>query len=102
MLRSDLCDYTNAYIVVKGIIAVGANNQSNKAPAFKNNVSFRSCTSKINNTFINNAEDLDIVMPIYNLLECSDNYSMTPRSLWSYYRDEMKDDTNENSSDDYR
>ena len=51
--------------------------------------------SKINNTYIDNAEDLDIVMPMYNLLEYSDNYSITSGSLWNYYRDEINDDENE-------
>ena len=55
--------------------------------SFKNNAPCRSYISKINDTFIENAEDLDIVMPMYNLLEYSDNYSMTSESLWNYYRD---------------
>ena len=59
---------------------------------------FRSCVSRINNTFIYNPEDLDFVMPIYNRLENSDNYSMTSRSLWNYYRDEV-DDIKDNASD---
>ena len=67
-----------------------------KKLTFKNNAPFRSCISKINNTFIDSAEDLDIVMPMYNLLEYSDNYSMASRSLWNYYRDEINDDSNEN------
>ena len=84
MLRSDLCDY--AYIVVKGRITV------NKKLIFKN--------QKINNTFIDNAEDLDIVMPMQNLLlEYSDNYSMASGGLWNYYRDEINDDANENNAD---
>ena len=53
---------------------------------------------KINNTFIDNAEDLDIVMPKYNLLEYSDNYSMTSGNLWNYYRDETDDRANENDN----
>ena len=52
---------------------------------------FRSCISKINSTFINNAEDLDIVMPINSLLKYSDNYSMTSGNLWNSYRDEIND-----------
>ena len=52
---------------------------------------FRSCISKINNTFINNAEDLDIVMPINSLLKYSDNYSITSGNLWNSYRDEIND-----------
>ena len=63
---------------------------------FKNNTSFRLCVSKINNTFIDNAEDLDVAMPMYNLLEYSDNYSMISGTFWSYYRDEVNDAANEN------
>ena len=80
MLRSNLCDYSDACIVAKGSISVkGDNNPKKKKKklAFKNNTPFRSCISKINNTFIDNAEDLDIVMLTYDLLEYSDNYSMT-------------------------
>ena len=73
------------HIVVKGRISVtGANNANrrNKKLTFKNNAPFRSCISKINNTFVDNGEDLDIVMSMYNLLEYSDNYFMTG-SLWN-------------------
>ena len=65
---------------------------------FKNNAPFRSCISKINSTLIDNAEDLDIVMPMYNLLKYSQNYSMTSGSLWNYYRDKT-DDVDDNASD---
>ena len=58
--------------------------------------------SKINNTFINNAEDVNIVMVMYNLQGESDNYSMTSGSLWNYYRDEINDNMNENNDNDYR
>ena len=84
MLRSDLCDYSDAYIVVKGIISdrgTNANNRINKKLTFKNNAPFRLCISKINNTFIENVEDLNIVVPMYNFLEHVDNYSKTSRSL---------------------
>ena len=90
MLRSDLCDYSDAYIVVKGKITVtNPNNDAyDKKLAFKNNVTFTSCISKINNTLIDNSEDLDIIMLMYNLLEYSKNYRKTTGSLWNYYRDE--------------
>ena len=71
MLRSDLCNYSDAYIVVKGIASLtGTNvaNRRNKKLIFKNNVPFRLCISKINSTFTDYAEDLDIVIPMYNLL----------------------------------
>ena len=103
MLRSDLCDYSDAYIVVKGRISVKSNNNANRINNklnLKNNAPLISWISKINNTFIDNAEDLDIVMPMYNLLEYSDNYSVTSGSLWNYYRDEVNDDENENYDDD--
>ena len=76
MLRSDLCDYSDAYIIVKGTITVTNRNDAkrNKAVTFKNNAPFINCISKINGVKIDNAEDLDIVMPMYNLLEYSKNY----------------------------
>ena len=55
---------------------------------FKNNAPFISWSSRINNTVIDNAEGLDIVMPMYNLIKYNKNYSKTARSLWSFYRDE--------------
>ena len=94
LLRSDLCDYSDAYIVVKGTITLdGAanDNKRNKATAFKNDAPFISCISKINDTLIDNAEDLDVVMPMYNLLEYSKSYRKTTGSLWNYYRDEPSD-----------
>ena len=101
MLRSDLWDYSDAYIVVNGRLSIrGTNNanRTNKKLTFKNNAPFRSCISKINSTFIDNAEDLDIVMPMYNLLEYSNNYPMTSGRFRNYYRDEVKDDKNENDN----
>ena len=93
MLRSDLCDYSNAYIVLKGTITIGRTNiaKRNKAVAFKNNAPFINCISKINGVKIDNAEDLDMVMPMYNLLEYSKSYIKTTDSLWNYYRDETSD-----------
>ena len=94
ILRSDLCDFSDAYIVVKGTITStktdGRNfiDIRNRFLAFKNNAPFTNCISKINNVLIDNAEDLDIVMPMYNLLEYSKNYRETTGSLWNYYRDE--------------
>ena len=90
MLRSDLCDYSDAYIVVKGDITVlrGNNDAYEKKLAFKNNAPFISCISKIYNTLIDNAEDLDVLMPMYNLIEYSKNCRKTTGTLWNYYRDE--------------
>ena len=114
MLRSDLFDFGDAYIVVKGNITVAkktftdddidvpnntaanvtatntANNNafSEKKLVFKNNAPFINCISKINGVKIDNAEDLDVAMPMYNLLEYSKNYKKTTGSFWNYYRDE--------------
>ena len=97
MLKSDLCDYADAYIFVKGTITIagaGADaaarqlDERNKGVIFKNCAPFTKCISRINNTDIDNAQDIDIVMPMYNLIEYSDNYSKTSGSLWQYYKDE--------------
>ena len=86
MLRSDLCDFSDAYIVVKGIIGIinPDNAKRNKAVAFKNNTPFINCISKINGVQIDNAEDLDVVMPMYKLLEYNKNYRKTTGHLWNY------------------
>ena len=99
MLRSDLCDYSNAYIIVKGDIMVTNPNNAkrNKAVAFKNNAPFINCISKINGIKIDNTENLDVVMPMYNLLEYSKNYKKTTGSLWNYYRDQPSNPLSTNS-----
>ena len=110
VLRWDLCDFSDAYIVVRGniivdkktftandfdepnnteTIATAINNANNnefgkKKLAFKNNAPFINCTSKINVIKIDNAEALDVVIPMYNLLEYSKNYRKTTCSLWNY------------------
>ena len=99
MLRSDLCDFSDACIVVKGDITLEGDNDANKHNknfAFKNNAPFTNCISKINGVKIDNAEDSDVVMPMYNLLEYSKNYKKTTGSLWNYYRDEPSDSLNYN------
>ena len=101
-MRSNLSDYSDAYILVKGTITVngvvnGSENEilrRNRSLILKNNAPFVSCMTKINNEFIEDADDLDIVMPIYNLLEYSKNYRKTIGSLYNYYRDELSDDNN--------
>ena len=102
MLRSNLCDYSDAYILVKGKIVVAApgvnNNANNIRPdILKNNAPFVSCITRINGELIEDADDLDIVMPMYNLLEYSKNYRKTIGSLYNYYRDELSDDANDNN-----
>ena len=84
MLRSDLCDFRDAYIVVKGDITLQNNNNANKRNknlVFKNNAPFINCITKINGKKTDNAEDLDVVMPMYNLLEYSKNYKKNNRKL---------------------
>ena len=81
MLRSDLCNYSDAYIVVKGDLIV------TNFGSIMYDKKLISCISKLNNTLIDNAEDLDIVIPMYNLLEYSKNYRKTTGSFWNYYRD---------------
>ena len=103
MLRSNLCDYADAYILVKGTITIaGAGNddaakwadERDKGVTFKNFAPFIKCISRINNTDIDNAQDIDIVMPMYNLIEYSDNYLKTSGSLWQYYKDDPNDNRN--------
>ena len=94
MLRSDLCDYSDAYVRVKGTINVtNPNNYANfdRRLTLKNNAPFISCVSKINGELVENAEDLYIAMPMYNLLEYSKNYEKTSGSLFNYYRDKPKE-----------
>ena len=94
MLRSSLCDYSDAHILVKGNITVNntpaqgaATNNTNNKVIMKNCAPFSNCISKINNTQVDNAKDIDIVMAMYNLIEYSDNYSKTSGSLWQYCKD---------------
>ena len=71
MLKSDLCNFSDAYVVARRTIAITnpENAKINKSVAFKNNVPFINCISKINGVQIDNAEDLDVIMPMYNLLK---------------------------------
>ena len=89
-LRSGLCVYNDAYIAVTGKITVtNPNNDTyDKKLALKNNAPFYSCVLRINSTLVEDAQELDIIMPMYNLLYYSKNYRKTAGSLWNYYRDE--------------
>ena len=98
MLTSSLCDYSDAYMLVKGKIIItgtGAHvaarqaDKRYKGVMFKNYAPFPDCISEINNTQIDNAKDLDVVMPMYNLIKHSDSYSRTSRSLWQYQRESL-------------
>ena len=141
MLRSALCDFSDAFIVVKGKVAANFNDRKNydaddfpdelfadifpdastaaqintarttaktaalndannndtrnfiKGISFRNNAPFNCCISMINGILIDNAEELDVVMPVYNLIEYSKSYSKTSGSLWNYYRDEPTEDS---------
>ena len=112
MLRSNLCDYSDAYILVKGTITVtapGANNDANnirdkrnRPLILKNNAPFVSCITRINGELIEDANDLDIVMSMYNLLEYSKNYRKTIGSIYNYYRDELSGDADDNNFDNIK
>ena len=102
MLKSSLCDYSDAYILAKGTITVNntaaqgaAANNTNKKVIFKNCAPFTNCISEINNTQIDNAKDIDIVMPMYNLIKYTDNYAKTTGSLWQYCKDIPARDAND-------
>ena len=100
MLKSSLCDYSDVYILVKGAIkitragdqaAARQADERDKGVIFKNCAPFINCKREISNTGIDNTKDIDIVMPMYKLIEYSDNYSKTSGSLWQHYRDEPND-----------
>ena len=96
MLRSNLCDYADAYILLNGTgdgddHAAKRTDKRDKGVIFKNCAPFTKCISRINNTEIDNAKDIDIVMPMCNLIEYSDDYSKTSGSLWPYYKDDPND-----------
>ena len=94
MLRSSLCDYSDAYILVSATItvpntvAVGSAANNRKYTINKNCTPFSNCITEINNTQIDNAKTIDITIPMYNLIEYSDNYSKTSGCLWHYFRNE--------------
>ena len=94
MLKSSLCDYSDAYILAKGTISVNNTaaagapvNNTNKKVIFKSCAPFTNCISENNNTQVDNAKDIDIVMSMYNLIEYSDNYTKTTGRLWQYCKD---------------
>ena len=99
MLRSDLCAYSDAYIVARETSTVTDpdNAKRNRSVAFKNNALFINCISKINGVKIDNVEDLDVIMLMYNLLEYSKNYRKTAGSFWNCYRDDPSDPISSNS-----
>ena len=100
MPRSNLCNYTDSYILVKGTITItgaGDNDAARRADErdkgviFKNCAPFTKCISRINNTDIDNTQDMNIAMSMYNLIDYSDNYLKNSGSLWHYYKDYPND-----------
>ena len=111
MLKSNLCDYSDAYILAKGTIIItgdGDNaaarqaDERNNGVIFKNCAPFIKCISRINGTDIDNTQDIDIIISMYNLIEYSDNYSKTSGSLWQYYKDVPNDDLTDSESFKYK
>ena len=108
MLRSNLCDYSDAYILVKGTITVtvlevnNIRDKRNRPLVLKNNAPFVSFITRINGKLIEDVDDLDIIMPMYNLLEYSKNYRKTIGSLYNSYRDELSDDAEDNNFDNIK
>ena len=90
-LESNLRDYSDAYILVTGNINVTGGDNNTKV-AFKNCAPFKKCRTEINETFVDDAEHINIAMPMYNLIEYNDNYSDTSGSLWNFKRDEIEED----------
>ena len=97
-IRSSLCDYSDAYILLTGDIAVKNTNNANLAAAakvaFKNNAPFKNCRTEINDTFADEADYINIAMAMYDLNEYSDDYSDTSGSFWQVKRDEIVNNAN--------
>ena len=107
MLRSDLYDYADAYILVDSTITATSQinvirGKKNRPLILKNNAPFISCITRINGELIEDADDLDIVMPMHNLLEYSENYRKTIGSFYNYYRDELSDDPDNDNHDNIK
>ena len=107
ILKSSLCDYSDAYILVKGKInitkagddvAARQVDERAKGVEFKNCAPFTNCINEMNNTQIDNAKDIDIVMPMYNIIEYSENYAKSSGSLWQYYKNEPNDNLADSES----
>ena len=88
-LESNLCDYSDAYILVTGNINVTGGDANTKV-AFKNCAPFRKCRTEINETFVDDAHHINIAIPMYNLIEYSDNNSDTSGRLWQFKSDEIE------------
>ena len=97
-IESSLCDYSDAYILVTGNITATPNNAATQV-VFKNCASFEDCRTEINDTFVDYVDFINITMPMYNLIEYSDNYSDTSGSLWNFKRDEITNNANVTNDD---
>ena len=104
MSKSSLCDYSDAYILAGEEVDAATRHadERDKGVVFKNCAPFTNCISEINNTQVDNAKDIDIVMPRYNLTEYSDNYAKTSGSLWQYFRDEPDDNDDMDESESFK
>ena len=91
VLKPNLCDYSEAYILVDGTIRAAAAN-TNTRLALKNCAPFTKCNLEINDEHVDTTENLDITMPMYNLIEYSDNYQDSSATLYQYKRDEPPED----------
>ena len=87
VIKWNLCEYSDAYILGTGDIAA-TGDDANPRVAFKNCALFTKCLTYINDEHFDGANNLDIIMPMYNLIEYSDNYSDISGSLWQFKRDE--------------
>ena len=111
MLKSNLCDYADVYILANGRITITGErangaarraDERDKGVTFKNWAPFTKCINRINNIEIDNAKDIDIGMPMYNLIEYSDNYSKPSGSLWQYYKNDPDDNMADSESFKYK
>ena len=107
MARSNLCGYADAYIHVKGTITITGEgdddagrkaDERDKGATFKNCTPLTKCINRINNADTDTAQDINIVMPMYNSIEYRDNYSKTSGCLWQYYKDEPNDNLADSES----
>ena len=103
-IESSLCDYSDAYILITGNINVTGGDNNTKV-VFKNCASFEKCSTEIDGTLIDESDFINITMPMYNLIEYSDNYSATLGSLWNFKRDEIINNanvTNDNNAPSFK
>ena len=104
MLKSSLFDYINGYVLAKDAISIALEPQAKpnnnvKEILFKSSALFTNCISEINNAQLDNAKNINVAIPMYNLTEYSNNYSKTSESLWKYYRGEPFLDPNDTITD---